>query len=48
MTISHCNIPISKNIDIAIVKATNHEECPPKDIHVKSKFFSSQFFWNIL
>ncbi|GJV92551.1 putative clathrin assembly protein [Tanacetum coccineum] len=24
-----------KNLDIAIVKATNHEECLPKDLHVK-------------
>ena len=25
-----------KDLDIAIVKATNHVECPPKDRHVRS------------
>nr|KAJ0194428.1 hypothetical protein LSAT_V11C800416930 [Lactuca sativa] len=24
-----------KDLDIAIIKATNHDECPPKDLHVK-------------
>jgi hypothetical protein len=27
-----------KELDIAIVKATNHVECPPKERHVRSKF----------
>ncbi|PKA50853.1 Putative clathrin assembly protein [Apostasia shenzhenica] len=27
-----------KELDIAIVKATNHEECPPKERHVKKIF----------
>ncbi|MFS7967120.1 putative ANTH domain, ENTH domain-containing protein [Helianthus anomalus] len=27
-----------KHLDVAIVKATNHVERPPKDRHVKSEF----------
>ena len=27
-----------KDLDIAIVKATNHVECPPKERHVRSQF----------
>ncbi|KAL0308286.1 UNVERIFIED_CONTAM: putative clathrin assembly protein [Sesamum radiatum] len=27
-----------KDLDIAIVKATNHDECPPKDRHVRSEW----------
>ncbi|XP_071694393.1 putative clathrin assembly protein At5g57200 [Rutidosis leptorrhynchoides] len=32
-----------KNIDIAIVKATNHEECPPKDLHVRRIIVATSF-----
>lgn len=35
------NVPCSgilwKDLDVAIVKATNHVECPPKERHVRSK-----------
>jgi hypothetical protein len=27
-----------KELDIAIVKATNHVECPPKERHVRSEY----------
>uniref|UniRef100_A0A0D9VCT8 ENTH domain-containing protein n=1 Tax=Leersia perrieri TaxID=77586 RepID=A0A0D9VCT8_9ORYZ len=30
-----------KELDIAIVKATNHVECPPKDRHVRKIFFAT-------
>ncbi|PWA93495.1 clathrin assembly protein [Artemisia annua] len=32
-----------KNLDIAIVKATNHEECLPKDLHVKRIIVGTSF-----
>ena len=28
---------VSQELDIAVVKATNHVECPPKDKHVRSE-----------
>lgn len=31
-----------QDLDIAIVKATNHVECPPKERHVRSKFSISK------
>ncbi|KAI3782290.1 hypothetical protein L2E82_12330 [Cichorium intybus] len=30
-----------KDLDIAIVRATNHDECPPKDLHVRGFEFNS-------
>jgi hypothetical protein len=30
-----------KDLDIAVVKATNHVECPPKEKHVRSIFFAT-------
>ncbi|KAI0492492.1 hypothetical protein KFK09_026765 [Dendrobium nobile] len=30
-----------KEVDIAIVKATNHEECPPKERHVRKIFIAT-------
>ncbi|KVI11841.1 hypothetical protein Ccrd_009729 [Cynara cardunculus var. scolymus] len=32
-----------KNLDIAIVKATNHEECPPKEQHVRRIIVGTSF-----
>ncbi|KAL4571201.1 hypothetical protein LXL04_017954 [Taraxacum kok-saghyz] len=32
-----------KDLDVAIVKATNHEECPPKDHHVKRITIATSF-----
>lgn len=32
-----------KDLDIAIVKATNHVECPPKERHVRSKSLGFSF-----
>ncbi|RWW85218.1 hypothetical protein BHE74_00006128 [Ensete ventricosum] len=34
-----------KDLDIAIVKATNHEECPPKERHVRSERLSKTHNW---
>jgi hypothetical protein len=31
--------PALQDLDIAIVKATNHVECPPKERHLRSESF---------
>jgi hypothetical protein len=31
-----------QDLDVAIVKATNHVECPPKDRHLRSTFIDSR------
>lgn len=35
---------VEKDLDIAIVKATNHVESPPKERHVRSEFISIFLF----
>lgn len=39
---------LKKDVDVAIVKATNHVECPPKERHLRSEFSPCEIFFRLL